>query len=90
MSDDDSGNVDVDREAILARRRRFMALTLTALSGTALTATACPCLKVAAPPGSEPTQPDPAGPRDGASESPADRDDEVDDGDSPEEAQPGQ
>lgn len=81
MSADD----ELDRKAILARRRRFMALALTGLAGTTLTATACPCLKVAAPP----DEPEPA-PSTSDSEGDAERShDRQDDGDPPEEAQPG-
>lgn len=43
MSEDEP---DVDRAAILARRRRFVAAALTGLTTSTL-ATACPCLKVA-------------------------------------------
>ena len=49
MTDDETRQ---DREAILARRRRFVAATLTGLTTSTL-ATACPCLK-AAPPEPEP------------------------------------
>ncbi|MCA9710235.1 MAG: hypothetical protein KDK70_30625 [Myxococcales bacterium] len=45
MTDDDSRS---DRDAILARRRRFVAAALTGLTTSTL-ATACPCLKVAQP-----------------------------------------
>jgi len=44
--DDDENDARIDREAILARRRRFIAATLTGLTTSTL-ATACPCLKMA-------------------------------------------
>lgn len=50
--DDDSGT-RIDREAILARRRRFVAAALTGLTTSTL-ATACPCLKVLPPEPAEP------------------------------------
>ncbi|MCA9654778.1 MAG: hypothetical protein H6712_30580 [Myxococcales bacterium] len=48
MSPLDDPERDLDREAILARRRRFVAAALTGLTTSTL-ATACPCLKVAQP-----------------------------------------
>lgn len=81
--DDDEG-AGADREAILARRQRFVAATLAGLTTSAL-ATACPCLKVAPAPGA-------AGePGDAAMDAEAaevEADDEQDDGDSVEEASP--
>ncbi|MCX4244436.1 hypothetical protein [Paraliomyxa miuraensis] len=79
-SEDDDGRARIDREAILARRRRFVAATLTGLTTSTL-ATACPCLKVA--PSDAPAGPDAAGeaaePEDAARQ---------DDGDPAEEANP--
>ena len=46
-SDDDT-RTRLDREAILARRRRFVAAAITGLTTSTL-ATACPCLKVDQP-----------------------------------------
>lgn len=86
----------VDRDAILARRRRFMAVALTGLAGTTLAATACPCLKVAPPPDEpDPKPPDTDGDQETDSDSEGEADDappdeHQDDGDPPELAQPGQ
>ena len=52
---DDDIHARADREAILARRRRFVAAALTGLTTSTL-ATACPCLKIA--PSEEPQNPD--------------------------------
>jgi hypothetical protein len=60
--DDDDTRARIDREAILARRRRFVAAALTGLTTSTL-ATACPCLKMA--PATTPAEPDGDGqPRD--------------------------
>ena len=89
---------DLDRKAILARRRRFVAVALTGLAGTTVAAAACPCLKMAPPPGTEP-MPAPEGESEGAKDSEGDepevpgdapRPDHQDDGDPLEEAQPGE
>lgn len=45
---------DQDREAILARRRRFVTAALTGLTTSTL-ATACPCLKAMPPDAPEPS-----------------------------------
>lgn len=44
-SDDGDQGTRTDREAILARRRRFVVAALTGITTSTL-ATACPCLKV--------------------------------------------
>ena len=88
----------VDRDAILARRRRFMAVALTGLAGTTLAASACPCLKVAPPPdepGPDTSPPSTDGSTETDSDSEGESDDaqpdkHQDDGDPPELAQPGQ
>jgi hypothetical protein len=51
--EDDDSDARIDREAILARRRRFAAAALTGLATSTL-ATACPCLKMAVPESAEP------------------------------------
>jgi len=99
MSDADD---ELDRKAILARRRRFMAVALTGLAGTTLAATACPCLKVGPPPDdpgpdTSPPTTDGTNETEGATESDGQSDEgdaerldrRQDDGDSLEEAQPG-
>lgn len=55
--EDEDPRARVDREAIMARRRRWVAATLTGLTTSTL-ATACPCLKVAPaePHGSPPAE----------------------------------
>lgn len=79
--EDDAPQGTLDREAILARRQRFIAATLAGLTTSTL-ATACPCLKtMPADPG-----PDAAAPAD-AEEQEQDEA-EHDDGDSVEEASP--
>ncbi|MCA9654780.1 MAG: hypothetical protein H6712_30590 [Myxococcales bacterium] len=74
---DEEEDARIDREAILARRRRFVVATLTGLTTSTL-ATACPCLKMAAP-----AEPDAAGPADAEA-----AEEHQDDGDSVEEASP--
>ena len=76
---DEDPEETIDREAILARRRRFVSTALTGITTSTL-ATACPCLDVVAPP-SEPQEP--------AAEADDKTEDEAqDDGDPVEEASP--
>jgi hypothetical protein len=56
VSESDDGEQDdtrTDREAILARRRRFVVAALTGITTSTL-ATACPCLKIDTGPPPEP------------------------------------
>lgn len=87
---DDEHQGTLDREAILARRQRFVTAALAGLTTSTL-ATACPCLK-AAPVSSDPY--DDAAPAEAEAEEPDEDQDqdqdeaENDDGDSVEEASP--
>jgi len=71
--DDDENDARIDREAILARRRRFIAATLTGLTTSTL-ATACPCLKMAP---SHPPPPDSEGEDGDAAEDASPQDGEI-------------